>query len=1568
MMDTGRHFYRLTAGLCLLLGIMGILFIFQSNAEAASWTETHETLLRALEALRGPKTGSPLSGSPEAPAFEALNAAGVGAELRAQDAAPEPKHLQAAHQAFPNGLVTWDGERPHRILLGGDIRADEKSLDGLIQASLRLIKDHSTLFPVASEDLVLESKAQVSNLWFLIFQQHELGLPVEGGRLDFRWTIDGRLAMLGSDLRNIRPLNPHPTLSEDEAIARAAGAIDRDPQTLIREAVYPVIVPDGEMEQVGDRVAWRMLLRAPGHEYGWWAVWVDAHSGELLNVRNLIHDSTPAAGSVEIYAERFQPGDIMEVFPGVNAMVALKDQGGTLIETTFTDPDGSFDFGDREELDLSYFTMLAGPYCVIKNSSMDDRTPELEIPVGGTGADTLRWYDDGSTWPSERDAFVHLNIAHDITKAWDPGWFGLDFPLSVYVENTDGICNGYYAGDHIVFYAPGGSCPSIGQIADVAYHEYAHGITGTLYWPEFGPADSHEGYSDYYGATITNNPKIGQGFTGPGSYLRDIDEDLVYPDDISGEPHHDGIIISGAFWDLRTDVGPATADYLYHFHRYGKPMNYDDALIEVLIVDDDDGNIYNGTPHFDSILTAFRAHGIGDTSIRIQHNRLPDTEAVNTEIALDATILSLYGLDADSLRIYYRVASTPPVPYTPVDLMDAGGIRNFSAIIPGQSAGTMIEYYISAADTMDHRSTLPAEAPETVYSFYVGTDTVAPTFVMSPLWDGTVDQDSFRVEVDVTDNSARVGSVQIRYLRPSDQVETTKGLTLTEGSTYRAYISPGALSVGDSIPYRIEAIDAAQTPNTGAWPALDQWEAFHLRAGTFNDLESDNGGYTADGDWEWGNPDPIQASPYSGGNVWATGLTNNYSTLVYSMLQLPELDLTAGSGWDRATLEFQHFYKAEWGYDGGQIQVSRNGGQSFRPLTPRGGYPHRNVDAYAGPAYTGDSDGWERVEVPLDNYIGESIVLGFLFGSDVGVEEPGWFLDDIRIVQRQTLAEPADLSADSGWPDRIPLSWSKPPGINTSGDPFLGYNIYRSTTSGQYGTDPLNTAPLQSTQYHDTSAAPMTDYFYIVTALYDEDESLPSNEAMVTSYQAIVSMPYDTLSVVIDGTTDIDTTLTISNAGAGSLNYTVFLADADQDFDDIRLIYTLGSATPDDLVLLHEDPDDNDSTPDIAGLFAGDDDTEVTFLITEYEAHGNPASDFSVVLELDTDLDISTGMPDLNLGADFTVVVGALANAYGFYPGFILNGEGEIAGFPNVIQMDSGGDSIRIALPLSLLGDPTETAVSSFVIDAAFDLVDSQPDPLMASWLSCDAYTGSATPTNPGEIMVTMAAADLPDGDYAARLIIETNDINQPILTVEVKLGVGFTPTFLSFLDFNSLTDGLEIVWSPPIDIGVDGFRLYRRDGVTPGEELISGPTPLRPGADGSYTFFDQDVEPGHSYEYHFVGVHPDGSSMSFGSDFAVFSPEIPQVLSLMPPRPVPFRSQVTLRFGIPKPGEMELAIFDVRGRRVTTLCNGPSKRGVFERTWDARDASGHPVGSGVYFGVLRQDHERRVRRLVLTR
>lgn len=69
---------------------------------------------------------------------------------------------------------------------------------------------------------------------------------------------------------------------------------------------------------------------------------------------------------------------------------------------------------------------------------------------------------------------------------------------------------------------------------------------------------------------------------------------------------------------------------------------------------------------------------------------------------------------------------------------------------------------------------------------------------------------------------------------------------------------------------------------------------------------------------------------------------------------------------------------------------------------------------------------------------------------------------------------------------------------------------------------------------------------------------------------------------------------------------------------------------------------------------------------------------------------------------------------------------------------------------------------------------------------------------------------------------------------------------------------------------------------------------------------------------------------------------------------PNPFNPATSIRFSQPKEEHIQLRIFDVTGRLITTLVDEHLNAGVHALEWDGTDGAGTPVASGIYLCRLR--------------
>jgi subtilisin-like proprotein convertase family protein len=91
-----------------------------------------------------------------------------------------------------------------------------------------------------------------------------------------------------------------------------------------------------------------------------------------------------------------------------------------------------------------------------------------------------------------------------------------------------------------------------------------------------------------------------------------------------------------------------------------------------------------------------------------------------------------------------------------------------------------------------------------------------------------------------------------------------------------------------------------------------------------------------------------------------------------------------------------------------------------------------------------------------------------------------------------------------------------------------------------------------------------------------------------------------------------------------------------------------------------------------------------------------------------------------------------------------------------------------------------------------------------------------------------------------------------------------------------------------------------------------------------------------------------------------------PQALALYPSAPNPVSRAATIRFDLPETSPVDLAIFDVTGRRVATLMSGQLGAGQYAAVWQGRDDAGRVLENTVYFCRLQAGGQEITRKLML--
>ncbi|MAE70146.1 MAG: hypothetical protein CME06_06715 [Gemmatimonadetes bacterium] len=459
------------------------------------------------------------------------------------------------------------------------------------------------LAPLAVDDLRLVShEHDARGLEIVHLRQFVRGVPVEDSHVGV--AARGRkIVWIALDLiPNAPELTPAQRITSAQAVRIAAHHLGADANEIDTASVERLVVPVLDAGAVTPRLALRVPIVGPRKMRNL-RVLVDAADGRVLDAWDANrYIDVPGRITGLVYPE-------YGIDPGVSAPLPHAKMEIVGQSVAYTDADGFFTAPVDGPGSYTYKTKLRGLWAKADEFLAIDPKRSGDATAGDS---LLVDWDGSKAEKDQRNGYYHATQQHDFIKAIDPDFTGTDYQMNVRV-GIGFMDNAFWDGFGINFGAGRNLFRNLAEYSDVVLHEYTHGTTDRIYGFLQPSSAMHEGFSDYWACTVNDDPQVGEGMMLNGDpYLRTIENDKVYPDDLVGEGHIDGEIIAGAMWDTRLALGATSADDIFHFARYLKAKKMDVYAIDVLITDDDDGNLLNGTPHGSRIHQAFSHHGLLD--------------------------------------------------------------------------------------------------------------------------------------------------------------------------------------------------------------------------------------------------------------------------------------------------------------------------------------------------------------------------------------------------------------------------------------------------------------------------------------------------------------------------------------------------------------------------------------------------------------------------------------------------------------------------------------------------------------------------------------------------------------------------------------------------------------------------------------------------------------------------------------------------------------------------------------------------------------------------------------------
>ncbi len=551
---------------------------------------------------------------------------------------------------------------------------------------------------------------------------------------------------------------------------------------------------------------------------------------------------------------------------------------------------------------------------------------DIELLADPIGPDyTIGLYDK-----DELNVFYHMGVVRKSIKAIDPSFTGVDFQMPGVVRVGTEYANAYFDGVGLNFGEGDGiSFRNLALFADVIYHEFTHAVTHRIYPDELLPYSGETGamdeaWSDYFACTITNDPMIGDGGTVIGRpWLRNMDNNLSSPEDLELEVHKDGRIIGAGLWNLRVLLGKNLADQLIHFSRFSLAGSFLDYYEDLLITDDNDSNLQNGTPHMLEIAKSFGPHGIGGLRIDSVSQEVTTEIFVNGKLDGGETGSLLPHVTSHFVAENVQLAAQSGSPYLSIgDANVAYGSMEYTS--------TMIKdddrVGVTISSSCPEDEILPVTFTLTAMGGYSSTE--IHRLINAP---GQILYDEGKAQGTLGYGGAG-GGLAVRFTPPNYPVTLNTLRLMPEGPYTGVDPVPILVKVwdddgaGGGPGTLLTPLKTVAVPLAGAWYEVPLSFDMVDTVYTWN-MES-NPGWSMHSGWQRGSPAGLSGDPpsaYSGSYMFGYNLSGPYQNNLMSTRYLTTgaIDCSFLEG---TTLQFQRWLGVErTPYDHASVEVSNDG-------------------------------------------------------------------------------------------------------------------------------------------------------------------------------------------------------------------------------------------------------------------------------------------------------------------------------------------------------------------------------------------------------------------------------------------------------------------------------------------------------------------------------------------------------------------------------------------------------------------------------------------------------------------
>lgn len=468
------------------------------------------------------------------------------------------------NKSFGNGIemlvVTEDGERISSVR--GDLSSP---LSGdIVEAALHYVRENREIFNLPADRDVetlrtfkVEKRDKVTHVSFHMVLD---GVAVNEARIELHVDKDGVVTLANGSLPTIDEITNQINISKYQAIGFAKEAIKAGKFRAVPQAELQILPGDGN---TGKMVYVARL--AVDQPLGDWEVLIDAETGETVRMNN--------------------------------EMVFLTGRGAVYLTNPL--------ICDVTIEPLYHLTAntLTGLYAKIVNGAGS----------GSVNEDNEHIYETDNTHFNEANMYNYITTIHDFYKN-TLGHDKLDKPMQATVNYGTNYDNAFFSPWQQSFaFGNGSKFNDLAREASVAYHEYSHAVLNSITYLAYSAESGaiNEGQADYFACTVTDDAKLGEYVVNKMDrpYLRNLENDLHYPEDIHGEVHADGKIWGAVLWDIRKAIGREAADqliYRSHFYLNGSRPKFIDGYNALVTADN---NLFEGK-HLAELEEVFVRRGI----------------------------------------------------------------------------------------------------------------------------------------------------------------------------------------------------------------------------------------------------------------------------------------------------------------------------------------------------------------------------------------------------------------------------------------------------------------------------------------------------------------------------------------------------------------------------------------------------------------------------------------------------------------------------------------------------------------------------------------------------------------------------------------------------------------------------------------------------------------------------------------------------------------------------------------------------------------------------------------------